>query len=120
MEREPIDFFQELKLLVTDYLSARIKLFKYEVYEKSAKIAAALFSSFVIVLLAFLLLFFLSIALGFYFGSLFNSIGTGFLVVAGFYLVLLVPFLFFRKSWIEKLIADRLIKQLAEEEEDEK
>ena len=120
MEREPDDFFQELRLLVTDYLSARIRLFKYEVYEKTAKISAALFSSFVIAMLAFLLLFFLSIALGFYFGSLFNSIGTGFLVVAGFYLVLLVPFIFLRKNRIEKLIIDRLIEQLVEEEEEEK
>ena len=119
MEQEPIDFFQELKFLVTDYISARLKLFKYEVYEKSAKIAATLFSSFVIAMLAFLLLFFLSIALGFYFGALFNSLGAGFLVVAGLYLILLLPFIFFRKSWIEKLIINRLIEQLTENEEDE-
>ena len=67
MEREPIDFFQELKLLVADYLSARLKLIKYEVYEKTAKIAATLFSSLVIAMLASFLLFFLSITLGFYF-----------------------------------------------------
>lgn len=118
-EHEPADFFQELKLLVTDYLSARIELLKYEVYEKTAKIAAALFSSFVIAMLSFLLLFFLSIALGFYLGTLFNSVGTGFLVVAGLYLVLLMPFIFFRKSWIEKQIVNRLIAQLTEKEEDE-
>ncbi len=119
MEREPIDFFQEMKLLVADYLSARIKLIKYEVYEKTAKIAATLFSSIVIAMLTSFLLFFLSIALGFYFGSLFNSYGTGFLVVTGFYLILLIPFLFFRKNWIEKIIINRLIEQLTEKEEEE-
>ena len=119
MEREPIDFFQELKLLVADYLSARLKLIKYEVYEKTAKIAATLFSSLVIAMLASFLLFFLSITLGFYFGSLFNSYGTGFLVVTGFYLILLIPFLFFRKNWIEKIIINRLIEQLTEKEEEE-
>ena len=119
MEREPTDFFQELKLLVADYLSARLKLIKYEVYEKTAKIAATLFSSLVIAMLASFLLFFLSITLGFYFGSLFNSNGTGFLVVTGFYLILLIPFLFFRKNWIEKIIINRLIEQLTEKEEEE-
>lgn len=118
MEHEPVDFFQELKSLVTDYLSARLRLFKYEVYEKSAKAAASLFSAFVTVMLAFLLLLFLSAALGFYLGSLFNSMGTGFLAVAGIYLILLLPFLLFRKKRIEKAITDRLIAKLTENEEE--
>ena len=119
MEHEPVVFFQELKLLVSDYLAARMKLLKYEVYEKTAKISAALFSSLVIAMLSSLLLFFLSIALGFYLGSLFNSYGTGFLIVTGFYLVLLLPFILFRKTWIEKTIVNRVIEQLMENEEDE-
>lgn len=113
------DYFQELKILVTDYLAARIKLIKYEVFEKTAKITASLFSSFVIAMLAFFMLFFLSIALGFYFGAVLDSIGTGFLIVTGIYLVLLIPFIIFRKSLIEKLIINRMIEQLTEKEEDE-
>lgn len=113
------DYFQEMKVLVTDYLAARIKLIKYEVYEKSAKITATLFSSFVIAMLAFFMLFFLSIALGFYFGAVFSSLGTGFLLVTGIYLVLLIPFIVFRKSLIEKLIINRMIEQLTEKEENE-
>ena len=106
--------------MVTDYLSARLLLLKYEIYEKSARISAALFSSFVIAMLAFLMLFFLSIASGFYFGSLFNSYGTGFLMVTGGYLLLLIPVVLFRKSWIEKMIINLVIKQLTEKQEEEK
>jgi len=119
MEREPIDFFQELKVLVADYLSARIQLIKFEIFEKTAKISALLFSSLVIAMLGSMVLFFLSIALGFYLGSLFNSYGTGFLLVTGFYVLLLLPFILFRKNWIEKTIVNKIIDQLMEKEEDE-
>ena len=118
-KREAVDFFLDLKVLMTDYLTARIKLLKLEVFEKTAKISATLFSSLVIAMLASLMLFFLSIALGFYFGAVFDSYGTGFMVVTGLYLLLLVPFILFRKSLIEKLIINRLIEQLTENEEDE-
>jgi len=119
MELEPVDFFQELKGLVTDYLAARLKLMKYEIYEKTAKIAASMFSAFVIVLLVVLVLLFFSISLGFYLGALFDSTGAGFLAVTGLYLILLVPFIFFRKKWIEKIIVNRVLDQLTEKEEEE-
>lgn len=118
MEREPIDFFQELKVMITDYVSARIKLLKFEIYEKAAKISASLFSAFVIVMLAFLVLLFLSISLGFYFGTLFNSNGAGFLLVTGIYLLFLVPLLLIKKKWIERLIINRIIEKLTEKEEE--
>ena len=120
MEDEKEDFFPELKLLVSDYLAARLRLIKYEVYEKSAKISAMLFSSLVIAMLASMILFFLSIALGFYLGSVLESYGTGFMIVTGFYIILLMPFILFRKNWIEKSIINSVIERLMEKEEDEK
>ena len=119
MERDSTEFFQELKLMVSDYLSARMQLIRYELYEKTAKISAALFSSLVIALLASLMFFFLSLALGFYLGSFFDSYGTGFLMVTGLYLLMLLPFIFFRKNWIEKAIINRLLEELTEKEEEE-
>jgi hypothetical protein len=119
MEQDPADFFQEMKLLVSDYVEARTKLFKLEMYEKTAKISASLFSSIVIVVLSSLMLLFGSIALGFYLGSLFNSLGTGFLIVTGIYLILLLPIILFRKNWIEKTIVNSLIEKLTEKEEGE-
>jgi len=113
-------FFQEVKLMVSDYLSARIQLLKYDIYEKSAKLSATLFSSLVIAMLASMMLFFLSLALGFYLGSVFDSYGTGFMVVTGIYMAMLLPFILFRKRWIEKTIINRIIEQLTEKEEDEK
>ncbi len=113
-------FFLEIKQMVTDYLTARIQLLKYDIYEKTAKLTATLFSSLVIAMLASMMLLFLSLALGFYLGSVFDSYGTGFLVVTGIYLAMLLPFILLRKSWIEKTIINRVIEQLTEKEEDGK
>lgn len=110
-------FFSELKQLITDYVEARIALVKINVYEKAAKITAVLFSSVIIALVVFFLLFFLSISGGFYFASLLNSNALGFLIVFGFYLVLLVVLLIFRKQLLEKYITDKVIQTLFEKEE---
>ena len=44
---------------------------------------------------------------------------AGFLIVTGLYLLILLPFIFFGKGTIEKLIVNRMIEQLMEKEEDE-
>ncbi|MCE1198358.1 MAG: phage holin family protein [Marinilabiliales bacterium] len=119
MEKDSTGYFHELKELLTEYLTARVKLFKLEVYEKTAKISATLFTSLAIGLLASLMFFFLSLALGFYLGSLLNSFGTGFLIIALFYLIPLVLLLIYRKRWIEKRIIDNVIEQLMEKEEED-
>ncbi|MFY9309439.1 MAG: phage holin family protein [Bacteroidia bacterium] len=110
-------FFSELKQLITDYFEARIALLKINVYEKIARVTAVLFSSIIIALILFFLVFFLSISAGFYFGSLLNSNAWGFLIVFGFYLILLVVILIFRKKLLEKYIIDKVIQTLFEKEE---
>ncbi len=110
-------FFTELKQLITDYFEARVSLLKINVYEKIAKVTAVLFSSIILALVVFFLMFFLSISGGFYFGSLLESNALGFLIVFGFYLILLVIVLAFRKKLLEKYIIDKVIQTLFEKEE---
>ncbi|MES2591978.1 MAG: phage holin family protein [Bacteroidota bacterium] len=112
-----VSFFAEIKQLITDYLGARLKLIKIGTYEKIAKVTAVLFSSIIIALLGFFLLFFLSISGGFYFGSLLNSNALGFLIIFGIYLILFIVLIVFRKKLLEKHIVDRVIEQLFEKEE---
>jgi hypothetical protein len=111
------DFFSELKILITDYFDARINLFKLEAFEKTAKVTAALFSLMVMALLAFFLLFFMSMSAGFYLGNLFGSMGLGFLAVTGFYLLLFALVLFKRKAWIENKVVDTIIEELTRKED---
>ncbi len=111
---------EELKILLTDYLEARLSLFKLEAFEKIAKVTAALFSSVVVALLGFFLLFFFSISAGIYLGEVLGSNALGFLVVTGVYLLLFALVLFAKKDFLEKFIIERIIGELMRKEgEDE-
>lgn len=112
-----VSFFAEVKQLIADYLEARLKLLKIGAYEKIAKVTAVLFSSIIITLLGFFLLFFLSISAGFYLGMLLNSNALGFLIIFGIYLILFIIIFVFRKKLLEKFIVDKVIKRLFEREE---
>ena len=101
-------FFQEVKLMVSDYLSARIRLSNMT-FMKRALNYQRRFSSMVIAMLASMMLLFLSLALGFYLGSVFDSYGTGFLVVTGITWRCCCLFILLRKSWIEKLSSTELL-----------
>jgi len=116
---EPTKTFGELKKLLTDYLDARISLLKLDAYEKIAKVTAALFSSVVVALLGFFLLFFLSLSAGFYLGGVLGSISLGFLVVTGVYLVLFVFVLLAKKDFMETFIIERILGELMKKEDED-
>ncbi len=65
MSEQPT-FFEDLKRIIVEYFESKIQLYKIGAYEKIAKVTAVLFSSIVIAMLGFFLLFFLSISGGFY------------------------------------------------------
>ncbi len=112
-------FFEELKQIIIDYFKSNVKLYKLNAYEKVAKVMAILFSSIIITILIFFLLFFLSISAGFYFATIFKSNALGFLMIFGFYVILLIVVIIFRKRILEKFITDKVIEQLFEEGENE-
>ena len=116
-EKSPV--ISELRQLITEYLNARLKLIKLEAFEKTAKVTAVLFSSLVVALLGFFLLFFLSMSLGFYLGKVFDSMALGFISVTGLYLILFVLVLLMKKDLLENLLIERIIGELTKKEEDD-
>jgi hypothetical protein len=112
---EQSSFFDELKQLVTEYFDARLKLVKLEAFEKIAKVTAAMFSSVIVALLAFFLLFFLSLSAGFYLGGIFNSNALGFLTVTGLYLILAL-LLLSKREFLETTIIERIVGELTRKE----
>ena len=116
-EKSPV--ISELRQLITEYFDARLKLIKFETFEKTAKVTAVLFSSLVVALLGFFLLFFLSMSLGFYLGKVFDSLALGFLAVTGLYLILFVFMLFMKKDLLEKILIERIIGELTKKEDDD-
>ena len=118
MSEQP-SFFEDLKQIIIAYFEAKVQLYKIGAYEKIAKVTAVLFSSIVITLLCFFMMFFLSISGGFYFGGLLNSYTLGFLIIFGIYLILFIIVLFNKKRLLENYFADKVIEQLFEKEEND-
>ena len=116
-EKSPV--ISELRQLITEYFDARLKLIKLETFEKIAKVTAVLFSSLVVALLGFFLLFFLSMSLGFYLGKVFESMALGFLAVTVLYLILFVLVLIMKKDLLEEFLIERIIGELTKKEGDD-
>ncbi|MDR2918740.1 MAG: phage holin family protein [Tannerella sp.] len=88
MRKEPEQFFQEFKQDVTTYVELKAELLKLEIYERAGKGISALSYALIVILLVFFLILFISVAIGFFLGDRFGSVGIGFLFVAAFYLLL--------------------------------
>ncbi|MCF8303665.1 MAG: phage holin family protein [Bacteroidales bacterium] len=104
------DSFAELAESVKVYLTLRLNLFKLSFIEKASRIISLSWTFTVVAVFFSLFLGFLSIAGALWLGDLLNNTPLGFLIIAGFYLLLFVIFLAFRKQ----LIMRPIIKIMAE------
>lgn len=97
--------------LIKNYASKRVELLKMEAVEKSSVVSGTV--AF-IAILAFLFIFFfllLNIGLGLLIGHYLDNYGYGVLIMAGFYLVLMLV-MFAAKKSLKMAVADRIIKTL--------
>ena len=85
--------FSELNDVLKSYLAARIKLWKVLMLEKATKAGTYTFTTLVVLISLFSCLLFLGFAFSFWYGETQGSISTGFLISAGF--SLLVMFLIY-------------------------
>jgi hypothetical protein len=110
MDEQQPGFFENVQNLTEEYIQDRLLLLKLRAADKSARLAGLLVSFLIIALLAFFVLFFISILMGYFFAWLTQSLFWGFGIVAGFYALLLVVVFALRKKYIERLIANIVIK----------
>ncbi len=95
--------------LIKEYSSKRLDLLKMEATEKGVTTAGILT---LIILLSVFAIFFLilfNIGIGFLIGSAVGSYAYGFLIVAGFYLLVFVILILTGKS-LRNMIANKLLK----------
>ena len=85
------------------YVEARVKLLKVEVREEISKVITRALLFGAIALLAFLFIIFFSIAVALFLNQFLKNNYAGFLLVSGFYLVLFILALAFRKTMYHKL-----------------
>lgn len=96
---------------IKEYASKRIDLLKIEATEKSS-LSAGLITYFVVLLVAFTFFIILfNFGIAFLIGKALDNTSYGFLIVAGFYVVIM-GFIISFKTKIVNMIADQVIKFL--------
>ena len=89
MEKDSGKIFRELKDDVSTYVELKLELLKLSTYERSGQLIAILSYGLILLFLAFFAILFIFLALGFFMGDIFGSMGTGFAIVAVLYLLLI-------------------------------
>ena len=97
--------------LIKDYAEKKIELVKLDATEKSLKIIGVSVPVMIISVLAIFFIFLLNVSLGLLLGNWLHNFAYGFLILAGFYL-LLILLVFLMRNYIKKIITNKAIEML--------
>ena len=92
-------------------MELKLELLKLNTYERTGKVIAVLSYGVILLFLAFFAILFIFLALGFFLGDLFGSVGSGFGVVAVLYL-LLIGIIVMNKDRISNKVLNVVISAL--------
>ncbi len=108
-------FFEDAK----DYLETKVELTKLQAVDKGSDLIAS--TAVGILLLVFFTMVFLfgSLALAFYISEISGKAYTGFMCLAGLYLILGIIVYLGRESWIKKPITNLFISKILKEDEED-
>jgi len=95
-----------------DYLETKIELTKLKTIDKSADVLSSVVVMVTIIFLGSLFIIFISIAAALMLGNMLGSAHYGFLIVGGFYALLLLLIYLQRDRWIKVPIANGLISKM--------
>src|SRR3712207_4107107 len=115
MQPDTHGFFKETQQLAEGYVQDRLTLLKLQTAEKTAKLAAVIFSGLMIGLFSFLFILFLSFLAAYFIrrqtGSWYYGIG----LVAAFYALLVAVLVLLRKQLMGRAISNGVIRIFFEE-----
>jgi hypothetical protein len=95
-----------------DYLEIRLELIKLKAVDKFSTFLSSLISAFAVIIFFIVFFFMFNIGLAFWLGDLTGKMYYGFLIVAGFYLLVGLIFYFLRNKILKTPISNMLIKKL--------
>ena len=109
---EKTNLLKSLLDVATDYGETSIEVVKLKVLDKTTEIISSLapLSIVIVFLLSFLL--FVNLGIAFWLGEILGKTFYGFLVVAGFYIIVAIFIRIFLYNWIKKLVGDYMVKRL--------
>lgn len=94
------------------YIRTHFKLLQLQFTERVAVLSAGLINYLIVGIASLFCLFFLSISLGIYLSILLENYLLGFLLVSGFYLLMIFILLLSNKNLVQKPIINMLISKL--------
>lgn len=95
-----------------DYLDTKIELTKLKAVNTSSDVLSSLIYLIVKILVIFLLIGFTSVAVAILIGKTLGDYYYGFLILGGFYLIVLLIIYIQRKNWIKGPISNGLINKM--------
>ena len=105
---------------LTALIEARLELAKLEIKEEVAKLGAKIIAGVVFAFLLVMIVIFLSISLATWINYLLESVFLGYVIVTGFYIVVLGLLIAFKtRIWLQKKIEAMLIESEETNHEDE-
>lgn len=112
------DNFREFTTATQDYIESSISYHKLDLFKKVMK--GVVSGTYKLILGFFLLiaLLFLSVSLAIYLGELLDNIALGYLIVGGFYLILMFVLSLFLKKFLEKKILNKASAHFFNKNED--
>ena len=109
----------DLKDNLYRYIDTRFSYYKLVLFEKTARVLTTVFSAWVVSLVLFVAIFFLSLAGAIYLGKLLESYEVGLLIVGGFYLLIALILYVFRVRIFSPGIIKGLAKSFYDDEDDD-
>jgi len=95
-----------------EYLDTKIELTKLKAINTSSDVLSNMVYLIVKILIIFLFVGFVSVALAILIGKTLGDYYYGFLIVGGFYLIVLLIIYVQRKKWIKEPVANGLINKM--------
>lgn len=96
-----------------EYIDTRMKLFQLKLTERSSRLIASLLVDVVKSVFAIFVVFFFSLALGFYLSEVLGSMALGFLVTGGIFVLLILLIILFEPR-LEHYLMNLSIKRFLE------
>ncbi len=118
--RKMLEHIAGLKDNVRKYLETKISYYGVLAFEKAVKLLSMLMANAVIIILCLLALVFLSAAAATWIGELLDNAIYGLLITGGFYLLLALIFLAWRKGIFGRIAIRVLTNIFLEEDDNEK
>lgn len=112
-------FTREVREEIKEYINARIEYSRLLLYEKSARITSIAVMLLSLSLVAVFVLLFLSLTAAIFIGDLLHNVGSGYAIVTGIDLIILLLMIRNRKK-IQDAIMQKVLISLLEEDEKSK